>query len=265
MYLEKKLTPIVSVIMPAWRAFQSIDRAIKSVYDQNLQEPFELIIVDDGSDDNNRTWQKIQSWQRTAHGHPFLSIKSLQLTRNSGPGTARRAAMELSSGEYVCYLDTDDEFFESRILGGLRTLRSDPELDIVLSPYKITDGTSVSVYNPTFILSKVAELLQAQNISIPLGVMHTRKIYSKTSGWPQYVVCGEDGILWRRMSEQGAKFGVCSFMAGIYHIRVKGQSRTQRRFDSGMAFAFDNQNSNGSNGQYLDNLTDEQLTQFFES
>jgi hypothetical protein len=94
--------------------------------------------------------------------------------------------------------------------------------------------------------------------------MHTREIYNKTSGWPKYIVCGEDGILWRRMSEAGAKFGCCDFAAGIYKIRKKGQSRTQRRFDNKMAFAFDGAHPNGTHGQYLDGMSDDELSQFFE-
>ena len=250
--------------MPVWRGWLYIDRAIKSIVDQSIKEPYELIIIDDGSNDSNRTWGKIESWQRTLATHPFMSLKSIQLMCNAGPGNARRVGIESSLGKYICYLDSDDEFYPNRLLSSLMVFKQNPVADIVLSRYIMVQGNNKAEYDPGKYISRMKEYLQKQNMCIPLGVMHTREIYYKTSGWPKYIVCGEDGILWRRMSEVDAHFDCCAFPSGIYHIRQQSQSRTQRRFDSKMAFAFDGSHPDGTNGQYLDGLSDEQLSRYFE-
>lgn len=261
---RERTRPLVSIIMPAWRAVLFIDRAIESVINQNFPYLYELVIVDDGSDDKDRTWNKIMGWKRMESVKKNIVIQTHKLDCNCGPGFARHLAIAKSSGKYICYLDADDELCSSRILGAVKIFEQNPKADVVLSNYYIIENRQHILYDPSRIIWKVHEILQKRNVIIPLGVMHTREIYDKTTGWPQYLVCGEDGILWRRMSEVGAVFDVCGFTAGIYRVRKQSQSRTQRKFDSGRSFAYNDEHPDGSHGQYLDNLSDEELSQYFK-
>ncbi|MEM2803514.1 MAG: glycosyltransferase family 2 protein [Nitrososphaerota archaeon] len=93
----------VSVIMPAYNAERWIERAIKSVLNQNYTN-YELIIIDDGSTD--RTWHIIQDYQQN---YPDKII-AYKLDRNLGLSFARNKGLDLASGDIVTFLDSDDEF-----------------------------------------------------------------------------------------------------------------------------------------------------------
>jgi hypothetical protein len=134
-------------------------------------------------------------------------------------------------------------------------------IDLLFSGYTLMqDEHTVATVNPSDLITKhfgnvsgYMAYLQKKNTSIPLGVSHTRKPFVKCGGFQRGIVCGEDGILWRRMADKLdlSRIFFDNSIAGIYHISQIGQSRTQRRFDKG-GFAFDASNVHGSHGQYLD-------------
>lgn len=91
----------LSVIMPAFNAEEYISEAIESVLDQDFED-FELIIVNDGSTDD--TLNIIED---------FNDSRIILINQsNQGPGAARNRALDVASGEYVMFLDSDDFFLE---------------------------------------------------------------------------------------------------------------------------------------------------------
>src|ERR1700690_770876 len=90
--------PKVSVILPTFNRIDTIVRAITSVQKQTLQD-WELIVIDDGSTDN------------TAASIEGLDPR-LRLIRqgNRGFTEARNAGIRVAEGEYLAFIDSDDEF-----------------------------------------------------------------------------------------------------------------------------------------------------------
>ncbi len=84
----------VSVVIPAFNAARFLPDSVGSVRRQSLVIR-ELIVVDDGSDDD--TFDLART----------LGATTLRLT-NGGAGRARRAGLDLVSGEFVLFLDADD-------------------------------------------------------------------------------------------------------------------------------------------------------------
>jgi glycosyltransferase involved in cell wall biosynthesis len=92
------MMPKVSIILPTFNRIDTIMRAIKSAQRQSLQD-WELIVIDDGSTDN--TAALIEG-----------SDPRLELVRqeNRGFTEARNAGIRAAKGEYLAFLDSDDEF-----------------------------------------------------------------------------------------------------------------------------------------------------------
>ena len=90
---------IVSVIIPVYKAEVYLDRCIASVVNQTYRD-VEIILVDDGSPD--RCPQICDEWDRK--DNRIRVIHQL----NSGPGIARDVGIQLSTGEFVAFLDSDD-------------------------------------------------------------------------------------------------------------------------------------------------------------
>ncbi|MFK5985119.1 MAG: glycosyltransferase [Pseudomonadota bacterium] len=107
MTTSNKASPLISVYMATKNRAQLLCRAIDSVLAQDY-ENFELIIVDDGSNDN--TPSKLLVYQQQNSNISFYrNEKSL------GVAAARNLAIEQSKGEFVTGLDDDDYFYNNRL------------------------------------------------------------------------------------------------------------------------------------------------------
>lgn len=98
---------LVSVIMPAYNAESFIAKAIESVKKQKYLN-WEIIIVDDGSTD--RTPEIVKSYMKEE-----TKIKFYRLDINSGPAVARNKALNIASGKYISFLDSDDIWFSEKL------------------------------------------------------------------------------------------------------------------------------------------------------
>ncbi len=121
---------IVSVIMPAYNAEKTISKAIQSVLEQSYKD-FELIIVNDGSTDS--TEDIVLSWRLRDS-----RIKNISIS-NGGVSNARNIALSNSSGEFVAFIDADDEM-EAGFIEKMINKMSD-ECDLVCCGYNIISNT----------------------------------------------------------------------------------------------------------------------------
>ena len=98
------MTDLVSVIIPTYNRTHFLMRAVSSVLNQTYSN-IELIVVDDGStDDTIEVLQRIQD--------PRLTYYRIN---NSGAPVARNYGMERSKGEFVTFLDSDDEYLPNKV------------------------------------------------------------------------------------------------------------------------------------------------------
>lgn len=93
------MTPKVTIIIPVYKVEKYLDRCISSMVSQTLKE-IEIVIVDDGSPDSCP--QICDDW-----ANRDSRIKVLH-KKNQGLGFARNSGLELATGEYVIFCDSDD-------------------------------------------------------------------------------------------------------------------------------------------------------------
>jgi glycosyltransferase involved in cell wall biosynthesis len=101
-------TQSISVIIPAYNAERSIQRALNSVESQTLP-PKEVIVIDDHSVD--QTGAIVREYMKASK----LNIRYEFQSVNSGAGSARNAGWLLSSGKYVAFLDADDVWHPKKL------------------------------------------------------------------------------------------------------------------------------------------------------
>lgn len=230
----------VSVITPAYKVTEEqYARSFDSI-EKQTNGNFEWIVVADGENPD----EFFQHWA------------DVRIENNFGPSVARNIGFQISSGRIITYLDMGDELAPDRI-ENIINLFEHYKIDLMFSAYYINPPNQLFDHHnwigtknfPTAF--EYIQVLEHQNISIPMGVAHTRWPFVLNGGFQRGIVCGEDGILWRRMLNDVPKTQILfsNDVAGTYHINPNGQSRTQRRFDMG-GFAFDG--SLNDNGKYLD-------------
>ncbi|MGN0325197.1 MAG: glycosyltransferase family 2 protein [Lachnospiraceae bacterium] len=97
----------VSVIIPVYNAEKTIQRCIKSILCQK-QKNIEIVCVDDGSTDRS-----LPILLMLAKQHSNIIVMSQM---NSGAGAARNAALKVARGEFVSFMDPDDEYVADDVL-----------------------------------------------------------------------------------------------------------------------------------------------------
>lgn len=96
--------PLVSIIMPAYNAENTIAESIKSVLKQNYQN-WELLVINDGSKDNT---------SGIVNSFTDIRIKLIE-QKNAGVANARNNGIRQSKGEYIAFLDSDDLWLEEKL------------------------------------------------------------------------------------------------------------------------------------------------------
>lgn len=105
--------PLISVIVPIYKVEQYLNRCVDSILAQTFKD-FELILVDDGSPDNCGTICDKYA-EKDSRVHVIHKL-------NGGLSDARNAGLDIMSGEYVMFVDSDDIIHPSTIEHLLKTL-----------------------------------------------------------------------------------------------------------------------------------------------
>lgn len=120
--------PVVSVIVPVYNSSASLQRCVDSIRVQT-EKRWELLLVDNGSEDNS--FEMIEEFARKDS-----RIHSLQ-ELNKGVSWARNTALDIATGEYVCFVDSDDEIEKDYLEGLLR----EPDADLTVCGYFVDFDT----------------------------------------------------------------------------------------------------------------------------
>jgi glycosyltransferase involved in cell wall biosynthesis len=181
----------ISVIIPTFNRAWTLRRAIDSVRAQSFKD-FELIIVDDGSTDETMDML-----------FPYLSDQRVTAisTPNNGVSHARNEGVKHSTGKWICFLDSDDEWKPHKLREQLQFT--------VDNHYTITQTNEIWNRNGTRV--NQPKHLRKQNGDIfsislyncmitPSSVMMTRKLFDEFCGFNEALPTCEDYDLWLKIS-----------------------------------------------------------------
>ena len=114
-----------SVIVPIYNVEKYLSRCIDSVLSQTFAD-FELILVDDGSPDNCP--EICDKYAQKDH-----RIKVVH-KENAGLGMARNLGVEVATGDFICFIDSDD-FIEEECLNAMYSAAEENKVDLVICDY----------------------------------------------------------------------------------------------------------------------------------
>jgi glycosyltransferase involved in cell wall biosynthesis len=119
----------VSIIVPFYNAEPHLKRCINVLLEQDFNNSFEVIMVDDASTDNSQSIIKMRN-------SPLIKLRSSPT--NAGPSAARNIGLKVAKGEYVLFLDADDTI-STCTLKTLYSHAKENDYDLVLSDKKIIE------------------------------------------------------------------------------------------------------------------------------
>lgn len=119
-----------SVIIPTYNRAKFISRAILSVADQDCvnKATIEIIVIDDGSSDD--TEAVVNSVRGRAN--PCV-IRYVRVPHSGQPGTTRNVGLNMVTGRYVAYCDSDDFWLPHHLATAAQYLKREPSLAMLMT------------------------------------------------------------------------------------------------------------------------------------
>jgi len=187
-----KKVPKVSVIIPTYNRAQLVGRAIRSVLNQTYQD-FETIVVDDGSTDN--TEEVVKSFNDSR-------IRYIRHEENRGGSAARNTGIRAARGEYVAFLDSDDEWLLEKLEEQIALFRKNPECGAVYTKRLIFDNGKIKIVpqdqQEGWILKP---LLRSNVVGTTSSVVVKRQCFDKVGLFDERLLSSQDWDMWIRIAK----------------------------------------------------------------
>lgn len=181
--------------MPAYNAAAFIGESLSSVLAQTFTD-WELIVVDDGSTDNTAELVLAQKDSRIHYVYQT----------NQGPSAARNAALEMSSAEFVAFLDADDWWSDEALALLLAALKQVP-LSVALAhgdwAHVMPDGAVGRTHSSRFTQGPGLQTLLLHNPFALHAALLRRRALEAVGGFRSSAVTLEDWDCWLRLAAAG--------------------------------------------------------------
>ena len=180
----------VSVIIPTYNRKHTLGRAIESIISQTIK-PLEIIIVDDGSNDGTREWIKEE--------YPFIKYLN---QNNSGVSASRNRGIFSANGNWIAFLDSDDEWIPEKLERQLSILSSDKEAVFChTNEIWIRNGTRVNQMRKHqkyggYIFEKCLDMCRIS----PSSSIIKKEVFDHIGYFDESLIVCEDYDLWLRIA-----------------------------------------------------------------
>lgn len=190
--------PLVTVVLPAYNAARTIGRALDSALAQTYRT-IEVIVVDDCSEDDTA---------RIVAAYLDNRIRLLRLPRNLGAAGALNPAIDIARGEYLAFLDADDEWLPEKLAVQVPALRKNPRATMVNCGRRCVDHCGRVVIDPGTPPSGVVKgdlwrnLLADPHVAKPCIVARTSALH-EVGPFDPTLRTGGDQDMWIRLAMAG--------------------------------------------------------------
>lgn len=179
--------PDISVIIPSYNRAHTLQRALDSVLNQTLK-PNEIIVIDDGSTDDT---------QSVLNLYPGITVIEQS---NSGVSSARNSGVEKSSGDWIGFLDSDDEWLPKKLEKQWAAICNDDKLISHTEEIWIRNGQRV---NPMKKHQKYGGWIYDKCLPLcvisPSSVMIHKTVFDDVGNFDESLEVCEDYDLWLRI------------------------------------------------------------------
>lgn len=204
----------VSVIIPLYNEEKYIKECLESVINQTYKN-LEIIVVDDNSTDNSLKIVKEIKDKR---------IKVIKLKQNNGVANARNKGVEKATGDYICFLDSDDFWVKDKIKKQIKFIKGKA---FIYSRYAYTtrDG---KVIKEAKVAKKLAykDALKNTCIFTSTVMFDMSKVDKEDLHMPKLPM-GEDSYVWWNVLKKGiTAYSIDEVLA---YYRQKGKSLSSNK------------------------------------
>ena len=234
MQLSSQLT--ISVVIPIYNRGEKIAATLDSVFAQTLA-PLEIILVDDGSTDGTADW---------IEAHYAGRIRLIRQA-NGGVARARNRGLEASNGEWIAFLDHDDEWAPEKLDKQLALAQINPETGVVYCAWSCLDANGKVTENGTERLragavtwpqGQVFSALLRHDFIISMSVpLIKTNLLRKIGGFDPQTVPADDWDVWLRLARH-CEFAFVPEVLVFYRFHDAQQSADQLQILKGKQRVF---------------------------
>jgi glycosyltransferase involved in cell wall biosynthesis len=219
MATDSSALSLITVVIPAHNAEQTLGKALNSVFSQSYNR-LEIIVVNDGSTD--RTCQILNSCS-----DPRLKV--INTDRCGGASAARNKAIDVAAGDLIAFLDADDEWLPGKLEKQIALYRSGDYVLICSASNEIApDGTDIGDTCgdvPVVTGYSAWKTLLGDTFVHTSTVLTSRSAMRRIEGFDAELKIGEDQDVWIKLALLGQVGYVYESLARI-HVRTGSLSRT---------------------------------------
>lgn len=201
------MLPKVSILIPCYNTEQWIAQAIKSALEQTYPNK-EVIVVDDGSRDNSLKIIK-----------SFEGKIRWETQTNQGGNITRNRLLDISTGEWLQYLDSDDYLRPDKIEKQVQFLQNVPQADIIYSPSILEIYDEQNSYQKIFPIPEPRDpwiLLARWYLPQTGSPLWRKSAIMEVGKWKPDQPCCQEHELYLRLLIQGKRFEYFAEAGSIY-------------------------------------------------
>ncbi|RKY09255.1 MAG: hypothetical protein DRP56_02880 [Planctomycetota bacterium] len=222
---------MISVIIPAFNSEATISRAINSVLAQTYSD-YEIIVVDDGSTDGT-------SGVVRSYGNKVKYIYQ----ENAGPAAARNTAITSARGQWLAFLDDDDEWLPTKLQKQIHLLEANAQLKWCCTNRYQTDGKrkitfgneqkiTTALQNRDYFESYFLADAKGQCPIITTCLMIHRGLFDELGGFDPHYVRGQDLDMWWRIAHHYSQIGYIAEPLALRHLEDENPVTKTKRLDA---------------------------------
>lgn len=194
-------SPQFSIILPTFNRASLLERALSSVVAQS-EPDWELLVADDGSTDDS--WALLGRWQARERRirrwrHP-----------NRGQAASRNRMLALARGDWIGFLDSDDELHPSHLSTRRQAIEAQPAVEMWLSPMRVVGSPLVPC------MLEAGRMIHVDRC-VGVGMLLVRREAMLAIGGFPEVDYGEESGLLQRLQAAGTRAGRLGARTYIYH------------------------------------------------
>jgi glycosyltransferase involved in cell wall biosynthesis len=190
------MLPCVSIIMPTFNRMEYLPSAVESVLWQSFPD-WELLIADDGSDDETRAYLQSLNDPR---------IKLLLRPHTGRPALTSNVALRAARGKYVAFLDSDDVWLPRKLEAQIDSLVRHTFRKWSYTRFSMIDSSGKPSVSPRYrdrpapsgwILEK---LLRSETVIAQPSVVVCREVLEQFGGFDEELIMCYDDDLWFKLA-----------------------------------------------------------------
>jgi len=222
---------MISVVIPAFNSERCIGRAIESILSQTFSD-YEIIVVDDGSTDGTADAVK-----------KFGDRVRYIYQQNAGPARARNAGLKIASGQWIAFLDADDEWLPDKLRQQVELLDRNRDLRwcstnryqaderrkaLVGNKAAITKALKGREYFPNYFSAAMAGKCPI----VTSAIVVRKDVFDELGDFDPQYLRGQDLDMWWRIAHYYPKIGYIPEPLAIRYLDIENPVTKKHRLQT---------------------------------